>query len=240
MTLLVLAGTAEARRVLEQLRDLDVIASLAGATRRPRPLGVPTRIGGFGGKAGFDTFLRDHHIRAVLDATHPFASMTPRTARICAARNIPLLRLNRPPWTAQSGDLWREVPDLTAARAALPDSGVVFLATGAGSAQVFAGVAGPTLWLRRVDAPQTPAPWRNGGYVTGFPSIDPSHEAEMFESYNIDLLVAKNSGGAQGYAKIKAARALKLPVIMVRRPLPTQAPTTEDISHAASWLRSHA
>lgn len=240
MTLLVLAGTAEARALLARVADLDVIASLAGVTRRPMPLGVPTRIGGFGGAQGFTRFLAENRIRAVLDATHPFAGMAPRTAHLCAAHSIPMLRLTRPPWQAEAGDAWIEVPDLTRARAALPATGTVFLGTGAGSTPIFADVTGPTLWLRRVDAPDTPAPWRLGGYLIGLPSDDPQTEAAMLQKINATCLVAKNSGGAQGYAKIIAARDLKLPVIMVRRPDAPDTPRTEDIAHAATWLRSHA
>ena len=50
MKLLLLAGSGEARRIAKALADIDeidVIASLAGATRAPVDLGVPTRTGGF-------------------------------------------------------------------------------------------------------------------------------------------------------------------------------------------------
>ena len=48
--------------------------------------------------------------------------------------------------------------------------------------------------------------------------------------------MAKNSGGAATYGKIAAARALGLPVILLRRPpLPT-VPTVETIEEALTWL----
>ena len=71
MTILLLAGTNEAKQIARGLADarVPVLASLAGATRNPEPLPVPTRIGGFGGEAGFRQDLKDRGITAVLDAT---------------------------------------------------------------------------------------------------------------------------------------------------------------------------
>ena len=75
MTVLILAGTGDARRLAQFCADhaIAACASLAGATRQPKQLAVPTYHGGFGGGDGFRAFLRRHEIRAVLDATHPFA-----------------------------------------------------------------------------------------------------------------------------------------------------------------------
>ena len=53
--ILLLAGTAEARNLAGYLKDagIECIASLAGATRNPIDLGVPTRIGGQMGSMAF-------------------------------------------------------------------------------------------------------------------------------------------------------------------------------------------
>ena len=59
---LVLAGTAEARAVIDGLRSegrFDITASLAGATPNPAPLPVPTISGGFGGAEGLAAHCRD-------------------------------------------------------------------------------------------------------------------------------------------------------------------------------------
>ncbi|MCH8951530.1 MAG: precorrin-6A/cobalt-precorrin-6A reductase, partial [Proteobacteria bacterium] len=71
--LLLLAGTAEARKLAERLRDLPglkVTASLAGVTSAPAPIAAETRRGGFGGAAGLADYLRSNAIAAVIDATH--------------------------------------------------------------------------------------------------------------------------------------------------------------------------
>ncbi|MFT7494057.1 MAG: precorrin-6A/cobalt-precorrin-6A reductase, partial [Alteromonas macleodii] len=61
MTLLLLAGTGEAKQIAWGLADtnVSVVASLAGVTRSPDPLPVTTRIGGFGGDDGFRSYLRE-------------------------------------------------------------------------------------------------------------------------------------------------------------------------------------
>jgi len=83
MTVLLLAGTGDAKRIAWGLADtgVNVIASLAGATRNPEPLPVPTRVGGFGGEDGFRAYIAAEGITSVLDATHPFAeAISNRTA----------------------------------------------------------------------------------------------------------------------------------------------------------------
>ena len=55
MTLLILSGTGEGRRIAAELHSqgIDLIASLAGETRNPKDQIVPLRIGGFGGEEGY-------------------------------------------------------------------------------------------------------------------------------------------------------------------------------------------
>ena len=48
--------------------------------------------------------------------------------------------------------------------------------------------------------------------------FDVAGERKIMRDYAVDCLVTKNSGGAQTYAKIEAARDLRKPVIMVQRP----------------------
>ena len=74
--ILVLGGTAEARELAVLLQDagLEFCSSLAGRVARPRlPVGR-VRVGGFGGVEGLRDHLRAAEVRAVVDATHPFAS----------------------------------------------------------------------------------------------------------------------------------------------------------------------
>ncbi|OHV39658.1 cobalt-precorrin-6A reductase [Parafrankia soli] len=124
---LLLGGTAEARRLAAALADradLDVVYSLAGRLWPPTastvPAGATVRSGGFGGPDGLVEFLREHDVAAVVDATHPFAArITAAAVAACAATGVPLLVVRRPGWTESDGDDWRRVPSLPAAAALL-------------------------------------------------------------------------------------------------------------------------
>ena len=75
--ILILGGTGDAIFIAEQLSEapnLNIITSLAGATRNPRFPTGKTRIGGFGGKEGLIGFLENQEISLIIDATHPFSS----------------------------------------------------------------------------------------------------------------------------------------------------------------------
>ncbi|MBI1418233.1 MAG: cobalt-precorrin-6A reductase [Limimaricola sp.] len=239
MKVLLLAGTAEARAVAAALavRDIAVIASLAGATRSPATLPVPTRIGGFGGQAGFEAFLDTEKIDAVLDATHPFAArITARTAMVCAARGLPCAHLIRPASTPGKGDDWTMVTQEEDVAAQIPASATVFLATGRQSLPRFAALAGHRVILRVVDPPRTPFPFPGGEFLIARPPFTAESERHLFNALGIDVVVAKNAGGAEGRAKLDAARALRLPVVMIRRPAPPDGTILTSVNDALDWL----
>jgi precorrin-6A/cobalt-precorrin-6A reductase len=64
-------------------------------------------------------------------------------------------------------------------------------------------------------------------------------ELELMKRERIDALVTKNSGGRATYAKIEAARALKIEVVMVRRPPAPEAETLHDLDAVMAWIASH-
>jgi precorrin-6A/cobalt-precorrin-6A reductase len=55
----------------------------------------------------------------------------------------------------------------------------------------------------------------------------------------VETLVTKNSGGRATYAKIEAARALGIEVVIVRRPAPPEAETLNDLDAVVAWIASH-
>jgi precorrin-6A/cobalt-precorrin-6A reductase len=61
-------------------------------------------------------------------------------------------------------------------------------------------------------------------------------ELALLRAHAIDVLVTKASGGEATYAKLAAARALGLPVIMVRRPPPPPGPVVDSVAAALAWL----
>jgi len=143
MTVLILAGTGDARQLAQFCADHNIAAcaSLAGATRQPKQLAVPTYHGGFGGGDGFRAFLKRHEIRTVLDATHPFAhQITLRSYEIACEIGLPYARFERPAWQPGPGDHWISLRDETEAAAHIAPGAVVFLATGRQSLPKFANL----------------------------------------------------------------------------------------------------
>lgn len=241
---LILGGTGEARRLAEALlaphwkaAPLRPILSLAGATERPLATLAEARSGGFGGAEGLASYLRAQQIAALIDATHPFAERISRNA-IAAARvaAVPLLRLERPAWTPEPGEVWREVEDLAAAATLPPPGARLFLAIGPGGAAPFAKRADLWCALRRIEPTSEPFPLPQGEWVVGRPPFTEAAEAELFARLGVAWLVAKNSGGDR--AKLRAARRLGLEVAMVRRPPPPEAvQRAETVDEAIDWLR---
>ena len=71
------------------------------------------------------------------------------------------------------------------------------------------------------------------------PSISPAAarsrkptNASFSHEHRIEVIVAKNSGGAATYGKIAAARSLGLPVIMLARPARPQVPAAASVEEA--------
>lgn len=241
MRLLLLAGTGEAVRLVAALRDLpdvDVIASLAGITRTPRPLGVATRIGGFGGGAAFAAYLRDEGIGAVLDATHPFAvAISARSARICAELGMPYMQLLRPEWVPQDGDRWTMLAREEDAALHIPTGARVLAVTGRKTLEHYANMAGRVMICRQIDPPEDAFPLAEGYFLPGRPPFSVTEEEETFTRHAIDWLIVRNAGGAASRSKLDAARNLGLPVAMIRRPAQPPGPNVETVAAALAWVR---
>ena len=237
MTLLLLAGTGDARRIAQALVGTDIVASLAGATRMPEPLPIPTRRGGFGGAAGFADFLDANNITAVLDATHPYASqITARSAEICKKRGVPFLQFLRPGWTQEPGDNWTDISKEEEAASHIKPGATVFLGTGRQSLERFANLASCNVICRQIDPPDGPFPFAGGEFLVGRPPFSVADEVTLFQDRKIDWLIVKNAGGAASRTKLTAANRLKIPVLMLARPALGNWPCVDSIDGALDWV----
>jgi precorrin-6A/cobalt-precorrin-6A reductase len=241
MRILILGGTMEARRLAERLAgrsDLAATLSLAGRTTAPAVQPVPVRIGGFGGAHGLADYLSAHRIDALIDATHPYAAViSANAAEAARSTGVRLLALRRPPWIAVAGDRWTEVADVAAAATALEHAPRrVFLALGRKELAPFAGAPQHHYLVRSVDPVDPPLAVPHAIYVTGRGPFGEADDRALLEQHCIEIVVAKNSGGTASYGKIAAARALGLPVIMLRRPVLPQVPAVETVAAAVTWL----
>lgn len=131
----------------------------------------------------------------------------------------PLVALERPAWTAGPGDDWRCVTDAEAAVAALPDAPArVFLAIGKQTLAPFAVKPQHHYLLRLVDPPETTLPLPEASVMIARGPFDVEADTALMRAHSITHVVAKNAGGAGAAAKLIAARALRLPVILIDRP----------------------
>lgn len=235
--LLILGGTAEARRLAEILNDdprFETELSLAGRTRDPARVGH-TRRGGFGGTEGLVRYLEARNIDRVIDATHPFAT---RISRNAAALPVPTLRLQRPAWQPQPGDRWLPAGDEAAARQILPAEATrIFLALGRQYLTAFADDARRHYLVRTVDPVDDDSLLVQATWITGTGPFSASEETRLLRRHRIEAMVCRNSGGTAVRGKLDAARALNLPVVMIERPRnDPELPTVESVDAALAWL----
>jgi precorrin-6A/cobalt-precorrin-6A reductase len=65
-------------------------------------------------------------------------------------------------------------------------------------------------------------------------------EIALLRAHRIDVMVTKNSGGDATAAKLEAARALGIEVVMVRRPDPPAGVVVADVDSVLRWLEHQA
>jgi precorrin-6A/cobalt-precorrin-6A reductase len=180
---------------------------------------VPTRVGGFGGVDGLVSYLTSESVACLVDATHPFAQQISQNAQAAAGRTgTRLIALRRPPWTRQRGDRWVEVPDATAAVEALGDTPKrVFVTIGRQGLAALLQAPQHRYWIRTVDPVVPPLDLPHARYIVERGPFAEELERATLSTNAIEILMAKNSGGAATYGKIAAARALGVPVVLIER-----------------------
>jgi precorrin-6A/cobalt-precorrin-6A reductase len=239
MRVLLLGGTAEARELAARLHpEVDIISSLAGRVPDPAlPVGV-VRIGGFGGVDGLRRWLCDEKIDTVVDATHPFAAtITAHAALACELLGVPYLVLARPAW--EPGAAIVVSSDTEAAKVvAMNKYPRVFLTTGRSGVAAFAD-SDAWFLIRAVTAPDADRLPRRHQLLLSRGPYDYDGEYALMREHGIDALVTKNSGGTMTRAKLDAAAALDITVVMVDRPpLPAGVTTVCTVEEAVTWVAS--
>ncbi len=242
MRILILGGTSEGSELARLLAGDDrfqATLSLAGRTASPRQQPLPTRIGGFGGIAGLQAWLRDHAIEAVIDATHPYADQISRHAVAACAAAVPLASIRRAAWQRREGDCWIEVGSPDAAASALgADPACVFLSLGRLELAAFATAPQHHYIARTIDPPGDIALPPDIRFVYDRGPFDDAKEQAFLARERIAFVVSKNSGGAATYPKIAAARRLNIPVVMIARPDKPQGVALDSAAAALLWLEA--
>ena len=219
MRLLILGGIGEALKLARALASVHtIIYSVAGRGRVP-DLPCAVRVGGFGSAEGLAAFLHEQSIELLIDATHPYAAQISHNAALAARLvGIPLWACRRPEWRPALGDDWRSVADWTGMMIALREFRRPFFTIGLEPLRHVANIPPEQHWLVRCLAAEPPtSPRLTLLCATGPFALE--QELALFSDYQIDVLVAKNSGGGAVEAKLAAGRELKIPVVMLERPI---------------------
>lgn len=238
-SVVILGGTTEARKLANLLVEtygdtLCVVTSLAGRTTNPRLPKGGIREGGFGGIDGLTDYLRGVKPDLLIDATHPYAAQI--SAHAVEATNktkTPHVMLSRPPWTEEDGDRWVHVPDITTAVHEISRrSDACLVTTGINDIAAFTPIITTKLFVRLIEAPKKPLPISDAEIVIGTPPYKKDDEIALFRLLGIDLIISKNAGGDGTIAKIQAARALGIEVIMIDRPAMPECTTVTSVEDA--------
>ena len=170
----------------------------------------------------------------ILDVTHAF-DITTRNQAITQAPGAHYARIARAPWVAGAGDQWVHAETIEEAVRALPAGARVFAATGRASLPALAEHDGP-VFLRQLRHHDHPPGHRNCAYVFGAAPFDPVGEADLLGRLDIDVVLARNIGGAGSFPKLAAARALGLPVVLLRQPDVPQGARLHSAAQVADWV----
>lgn len=248
LNVLILGGSSEASTLAASLvgdARFNAVLSLAGRTAQPATSPLASRSGGFGGVERLADYLQTHRVDALVVATHPFAAQM-RSNAVAAARlrPTPLLIVDRPAWTPQAGDRWTVVSDMAAAAEALgPAPRRVLLTVGRQDLAPFIATPQHAYLVRSIDPPEhLPA---HAELILARGPFSEADERRLMRDRQVEVLVSKNAGGDATAAKLAAARALNLPVVMLARPpLPDlkglDAELAADAPAALAWLAHQA
>jgi precorrin-6A/cobalt-precorrin-6A reductase len=224
MKLLVLGGTADARRLAKCLQTdvIEIIYSVAGLVRMP-DVDCEVISGGFSQFGGLQAYIEQQGIDAVLDATHPYAEKMTTTAwAVTQQLNLSYWRFHRSPWQMEDGDDWQMFagwPDLLAALRGFKS---VFITAGQideMAITAFSNYAqlGQQQLLRTAVQPQHTLP-ESMSWIKAIGPFDFESELALMQKHQVDVLVSKNSGGSATEAKLAAARNRNITVMMLARP----------------------
>jgi precorrin-6x reductase len=239
------APAADAVWVFSGTGDGNALAAAVAGQGRPVVVSTATEYGGnvaqqacpgvsvWAGRHGVEArrqALQRSRARVLLDATHPFATViSEQLIALSAELGIPYLRYERASALTSASPAGVELCDsmAQAAERAAAHGKRIFLATGSKDLAAFLQAPGAAQcdWFARVTAEpefvqraldlgitRSRLCAMQGPFSQGF------NEA-LWRDWQIDCVVTKDSGDAGGYqAKLAAAQALGIRLIVVRRP----------------------
>lgn len=232
--ILLLAGTADGREIAMRLiraghRLLACTATEYGSRLLSNSMTAEI-ISGRLDAGELAELIRNRKIHLVIDATHPYAEeATVNAIRACKATGAKYIRFQRPPLAIPADPLIHTVrgyPEAAAKAVELAEKNI-FLATGLKTLSTFVTAARDA--GKKVIARVTPDPEglrrclklgiEPGEIVAIQGPFSVNLNQQLFIHYRADVLVTKESGATGGTdAKLEAALALPIPVVLITRP----------------------
>lgn len=248
--ILLLGGTSETAPLAEALADAGYEVLVSTATDVPLFVGDRPRISHRSGRlteADMIALVQERAVRAIVDATHPYATSVRATAeRIATQFGIPYLTFVRPGSVAKQDGVRLATTHQEAARLACEPGRPILLTVGSKNVAVYAQAATRAriaLVARVLPHDESIQLCRDAGLpenriVTGRGPFTVDENRRLIRQFGIGVLVTKDSGEAGGVpAKLEAARAEQCLLIVVERPSQLSANTFHDMRTLVHALR---
>jgi precorrin-6A/cobalt-precorrin-6A reductase len=247
--ILLLAGTSDARALAVQVKKAghEVTATVVteNAAIELQRAEVKVKIGRLTKEDMMD-FVNEHRVKAIVDASHPFAEEASKNAIGAAAETaIPYIRYERASQAFTYHNMTMVSTYEEAAEVAAEKKGVIMLTTGSKTLQVFTEKLLPLSDVRlvarmlpRLDnmekCQQLGFPQKNIIAIQG--PFTKEFDRALYKQYGVTVMVTKESGKVGSVdEKVEAAKELGLDIIMIGRPkieYGTVYSTFEEVVHA--------
>jgi precorrin-6x reductase len=229
----VFAGTGDGNGLAKVIAEAGYPVVVSAATKYGQQVAKATCPelhirGGHIGASARKLELQNNGAKAIVDATHPFASkMSEQLIDLATQLNLPYLRYERTNSTIEASDIFVCSSIEDAAAKAIAIGNRIFLATGAKALEQILGseMASDKLWFARITADPD---FIQTAIIAGIPlsricamqgPFSAGFNEELWKQWQIDCVVTKESGDAGGFqSKLQAARKLKIPLIVIQRP----------------------
>jgi precorrin-6x reductase len=232
--ILVFGGTTEGRRVAGLLNGLGV--QFYYSTKTPgKPLKYECAIERIGAldTSELSVFCRQHHLKLIVDAAHPFASALRQTIQeVSQALGLPVIHFERDFSHTQSisrasAPFVQKVQGFEEAISCLItlNPNLVLATTGVQSIPKLKPYwQEHAMLIRILPQPRSVDLARAAGFppeqtLTHWPNGNTEDELKLIQKHGVDCLLSKESGASGFMAqKIQAAKQCQIPLVIIERP----------------------
>ena len=236
---LLFAGTTEGRRIAEAFKDCPIDLFVSVATEYGETLIEPAKnihvLHGRKNAEQIETLIEETGAKLIIDATHPYAAEVTETLKAAAQRTqTAYWRVLR---ASEAADGCVTVDDTAAAVAYLNGTeGNVLLTVGSKELSAYTAVTDYKTRLYARVLPLTEAVEQanalgfTGAHLCAAQGpFSEEWNAAMLRAIDAKVLVTKDTGTAGGFSeKLRAAKALGVTPVVVRRPLAESGMSVED------------